>query len=139
VCAPFEPDSNLICLALNPVGNSSVAAMNRFGRAVFERMKVHPEQPVQTRTFIGSYTSLTKEVLPGRQAERILDALGLDPATFVRVPEDVDREADHIFILRHTLMNPWLMASPTEDDRSYIAHYWDYLEGVVDEVLAEDH
>jgi glutamate/tyrosine decarboxylase-like PLP-dependent enzyme len=138
VCAPFEPDSNLICLALNPVGNRSVAAMNRFGRAVFDRLKVHPEQPVQTRTFIGSYTSLTKEALPGRQAERILRGLELEPDTFVRVPEDPQRQADHIFILRHTLMNPWLMASPSEDQRSYIDHYWEHLERVVDEVLAAE-
>jgi len=137
VCVPFEPDSNLICLALNPAGNTSVAAMNRFGRAVFDRMKVHPEQPVQLRTFIGSYTSLTKEALPGRQADRILDALGLDPDTFQLVPDDPERDADHIFILRHTLMNPWLLASPTGDERSYIDHYWSYLERVVDEVLRE--
>jgi glutamate/tyrosine decarboxylase-like PLP-dependent enzyme len=135
LCVPFEPDSNLICLALNPTGNRSVAAMNRFGRTVFQRMKVDPEQPVQVKTFIGSYTSLTKGNLPGREADRILDGLGLDPDTFVLVPENPEREADHVFILRHTLMNPWLMAQPYGDGRSYIDLYWDYLDRVVREVL----
>lgn len=132
---PFEPDSNLICLALNPVGNDSVAVMNRFGRAVFGRMKVDPTQPVQLKTFIGSYTSLTKANLPGRQADRILEGLHLDPATFQLVPEDTERDGDHLFILRHTLMNPWLLASPEGDGRSYIDLYWDYLEDVIREEL----
>jgi hypothetical protein len=109
--------------------------MNRFGRAVFQRMKVDPDQPVQLKSFIGSYTSLTKSNLPGAQADRILDGLGLDPASFVRVPEDEEREADHLFILRHTLMNPWLMAEPKGDGRSYIDLYWEYLGGVIREVL----
>jgi glutamate/tyrosine decarboxylase-like PLP-dependent enzyme len=132
---PFEPDSNLICLALNPVGNPELAAMNRFGRAVFSRMKVDAEQPVQMKTFIGSYTSLTRESLPGEQAHRILEELGLDPDTFVAAVDDPEREADHVFVLRHTLMNPWLLDGPGE--RSYIERYWDYLEAVVDEVLEE--
>lgn len=134
LCVPFEPDSNLICLALNPEGNRSLAAMNRFGRAVFQRMKVDGDRPVQVKTFIGSYTSLTRDTLPGRQADRILDELGLDAATFQAIPTDRSREADHVFLLRHTLMNPWLLAGP--GGRDYIARYWDYLEEVVDEVLA---
>ena len=135
ICVPFEPDSNLICIALNPVGNTSVATMNRFGREVFQRMKVDPNQPVQLKTFIGSYTSLTKGKLPGRQADRILESLGLDGATFVELPENEKLEADHIFILRHTLMNPWLLASPTGDGRSYIDLYWSYLGDVMNQVL----
>lgn len=133
---PFEPDSNLVCLALNPAGNRRQAAMNRFGRQLFQRMKVDPEQPVQIKSFIGSYTSLRKESLPGNEAHRILDSLGIDPASFVLVPEDDRREADHIFILRHTLMNPWLLEGPS--DGGYIELFWDYLERIVDEVLEED-
>ncbi len=133
LCVPFEPDSNLICLALNPAGNTSVAAMNRFSRAVFAHMKVDPTRPVQTETFIGSYTSLRKGTLSGAQAGRILEELRLDPDTFRVVPEDPDRDADHIFILRHTLMNPWLLARPAE--KNYVELYWDFLESVIDRVL----
>lgn len=131
---PFEPDSNLICLALNPRGNNCQAVMNRFGRRVFAHMRVEPQRPVQMTTFIGSYTSLQKEKLPGDEASRILDELGIAPATFVLVPQDDEREADHIFLLRHTLMNPWTLSGPGE--KSYIDLYWEYLEQVVDGVLA---
>lgn len=133
LCVPFEPDSNLICLALNPVGNGHVAAANRFSREVFSRMRVDAERPVQLKTFIGSYTSLTKESLPGSQADRILEALGLDGSTFRFIPEDPARESDHLFILRHTLMNPWLLSGP--GGRSYIDLYWEFLESVIDDVL----
>ncbi|MEZ4417971.1 MAG: pyridoxal-dependent decarboxylase [Gemmatimonadota bacterium] len=130
---PFEPDSNLICLALNPVGNTDLAAMNRFGREVFQHMKVEGERPLQTFQFIGSYTSLTCDALPAAEARRILDALGIDPTTFVQVPEDTQREADHVFILRHTLMNPWQLDGP--GGRTYVGLYLEWLEDVVDGVL----
>lgn len=131
---PFEPDSNLICLALNPEGNTSVAEMNRFTRAVFKRMKVDPDQPVQVKDFIGSYTSMTKAALPGSQADRILGELGLDPCTFVHTPTDPEVEADHLYILRHTLMNPWQLSGP--EGVSYIERYFDWLGGVVEEELS---
>ncbi len=132
-CAPFEPDSNLICLALNPVNNSSLAEMNRFSRAVFKHMKVDPEQPVQLKAFIGSYTSLSRETLSGSQMDAILSALKVDPTTFRSPPNGAD-EADHIFILRHTLMNPWLMA-PVNNSQNYIDLYWDFLAETVAKVL----
>ncbi|MDH5759171.1 MAG: pyridoxal-dependent decarboxylase [Gemmatimonadota bacterium] len=135
LCVPFEPDSNLVCLALNPSGNTSLAVMNRFGREVFRRMKVDAGQPVQMKTFIGSYTSLLKENLPGSQADRILASLELDPSTFRLFPEDPRRESDHIFLLRHTLMNPWFLSGPGKG--SYLDAYWAYLGEVVDEVLEE--
>jgi len=130
---PFEPDSNLIRIALNPEGNTSVAQMNRFTRAIFRRMRVDADQPVQVKEFIGSYTSMTRENLSGSQGNRILEDLGLDPDTFVSVPSDPEIEADHLYILRHTLMNPWQLAGP--DDISYIERYWDYLGRVIEEEL----
>jgi len=133
-CAPFEPDSNLICLALNPKNNKSLAEMNRFSREVFRHMKVDADQPVQLKTFIGSYTSLSKETLSGSQMDVILNDLEVDPTTFCSPPNAPD-EADHIFILRHTLMNPWLMA-PVNHSQNYIDLYWDFLAETVEKVLS---
>ncbi len=131
VCTPFEPDSNLICLAINPEGNTSLARMNAFGREVFQRMKVEPGQSLQGHDFIGSYTSLRHDRLDGH-AERILAELGIDPATLNDIPTDPD-SADHIFILRHTLMNPWHLSGP--DGVSYVERYWSWLERTAMEVL----
>ena len=132
---PFEPDSNLICLALNRNDNRSLAQMNRFARSVFGRMKVDAARPVQFARFIGSYTSLRREGGDGGQCGRILGELGIDPKTFVAVPLEPREEADHMFILRHTLMNPFLMDGPGE--RNYIDMYWDFLEEAINAALLE--
>tara|TARA_R110002020_G_scaffold27170_41_gene87611 strand:- start:8107 stop:10032 length:1926 start_codon:yes stop_codon:yes gene_type:complete len=119
---PFEPDSNLICLALNPAGNTDVATMNRFLRALHRSLSYDPRQPVQAREFFGSMTTLRPEVMGAEETTRALEALGLDPATLDAGGEDDDR----LVILRHTLMNPFLL--DTGNGISYLEMYFDYLE-----------
>lgn len=128
ITAPMEPDSNLICLAINPVGNASLARMNRFTRAVFSHLRVDPTQPVQHREFIASSTSLLVDKLPAEHAATILGELGVDPETFQAHPQGED-EADHIFILRHTLMNPWLLFE--HEGSNTIDRYLEALEGLI--------
>ncbi|KRE86625.1 pyridoxal-dependent decarboxylase [Rhodanobacter sp. Soil772] len=115
---PFAPDSNLVCLALNPHGNTSVATANAFVRALHDELRCDPQQPLQLKEFFGSVTSLRPEMLGPAQTTRILGALGLDPASFV--PGD-----DRLLILRHTLMNPYLIDH--ENGISYIDRYFDFL------------
>jgi glutamate/tyrosine decarboxylase-like PLP-dependent enzyme len=115
---PFAPDSNLVCLALNPHGNTSVATANAFVRALHDELRCDPQQPLQLKEFFGSVTSLRPEMLGPAQTTRILGALGLDPASFV--PGD-----DCLLILRHTLMNPYLIDH--ENGISYIDRYFDFL------------
>jgi hypothetical protein len=133
ISVPFEPDTNLICLLVNPTGNTSLAEMNRFGRSLFENMKVDPSQPLQIKRFIASYTSLLVETLPEVQAQRILDEVGIDPATFQALARGPGPAADHVFVLRHTLMNPWLLAE--RDGKNYLDRYLEYLEELIDQAL----
>ncbi|MDX1442319.1 MAG: pyridoxal-dependent decarboxylase [Gammaproteobacteria bacterium] len=116
---PFEPDSNLICIALNPRGNASLKVLNQFARQVFSQMKVDASRPVQSREFFGSYTTLTRRGLGEKEFQRCLDLLGIS---------DTDGE-DRIFILRHTLMNPWLIDN--ENGINYIDRYCDFLSDVI--------
>lgn len=109
--------------------------MNRFARRVFGRMKTDAARPVQPARFIGSYTSLRREGGDRAQSDRILRDLGIDPKTFVSFPVRPQVEADHIFILRHTLMNPFLMDGPGE--RNYIDMYWCFLEEAINAALLE--
>ncbi len=140
LCVPFEPDSNLVCLIVNPIGNDALAVMNRFNRRVFESMRVEGNRPLQIKEFIGSHTALGKESLPQVLSDRILSELGIDASTFQRVPTDESRDASSIFVLRHTLMSPWLRAPIREHDggsKNYIDLYWEYLERIIAEALAE--
>ncbi len=115
---PFAPDSNLVCLALNPHGNASVATANAFVRALHDELRCDPQQPLQLKEFFGSVTSLRPDMLGPVQTTRIFGALGLDATS-------LDPSEDRLLILRHTLMNPYLIDH--ENGISYIDRYFDFL------------
>jgi glutamate/tyrosine decarboxylase-like PLP-dependent enzyme len=127
---PFEPDSNLICLALNPAGNRDVATMNRFVRSLHQDLCYDPRQPLQSREFFGSMTTLRPEILGEAETRQILESLDLDPATLDAGGEDDDR----LVILRHTLMNPFLL--DTGNGISYLEMYFEHLERRAMQLLA---
>ena len=127
---PFQPDSNLVCFALNPHGNRSVAVANAFVRHLHDDMRADPRQPLQLKQFFGSMTTLRAEALGDIEMHRILDALELDPASL----NDEDGK-DRLVILRHTLMNPYLIDH--ENGISYIELYFDYLQERVRRLTAE--
>ena len=116
-CIAFEPDTNLVCIALNRVGNHGVAAASELVRALHDGLRSNPRQPLQAREFFGSVTSLRLGTLDAVDRDRILDALDLE------VPgEDED---DRLVLLRHTLMNPYLLDH--ENGISYIDMYFDHI------------
>ncbi|MEO7067930.1 MAG: pyridoxal-dependent decarboxylase [Rhodanobacter sp.] len=115
---PFAPDSNLVCLALNPRGNTSIAVANAFVRGLHDVLRCDPQQPLQTKEFFGSVTTLRPDMLGPAQTTRIFDALGLDTSV-------LDPDEDRLMILRHTLMNPYLIDH--ENGISYIDRYFDFL------------
>ena len=116
---PFAPDSNLVCFALNPAGNRSAAVANGFVRRLHDELRIDPSRPLQDKQFFGSVTTLRPEALGEIETRRILDALQLDAAS---LDED---GGDKLMILRHTLMNPYLIDH--ENGISYIDRYFDYL------------
>ncbi|KAF1690760.1 pyridoxal phosphate-dependent decarboxylase family protein [Pseudoxanthomonas koreensis] len=120
---PFAPDSNLVCLALNPAGNRDLGAANAFVRRLYEELRCDPHRPLQVKQFFSSITTLQRSVVGDAEMQRILDGLGIDPATM-----DHDH-ADRLVILRHTLMNPHLI--DRENGISYIDRYFEYLGALV--------
>ncbi|MEO8777262.1 MAG: pyridoxal-dependent decarboxylase, partial [Rhodanobacter sp.] len=115
---PFAPDSNLVCLAINPRGNTSVATANEFVRKLHDTLRIDPKQPLQTKEFFGSVTTLRPDMLGPEQTARIFGALGLDSG-------DLDPQEDHLLILRHTLMNPFLIDH--ENGINYMDRYFEFL------------
>jgi glutamate/tyrosine decarboxylase-like PLP-dependent enzyme len=131
---PVEPDTNLVCIAVNPAGNRSLARMNAFGRALFRRFALDPAQP-QASEFIGSHTSVLRRNLAPAAARRLARKLGLAPESFAADVRDPAFAADHLFLLRHTLMNPWLGDDSERGD--FIGRYCEYLERAITEALKE--
>ncbi len=117
---PFSADSNLVCLALNPRGNHRIAQANVFVSALHDTLRCDPRQPLQLKEFFGSVTSLHLSMLGAADAQRILAGLDLQ-----RVQADDEEDGDRLIILRHTLMNPFLI--DRENGISYIDMYFDFL------------
>lgn len=127
---PFQPDSNLVCLALNPAGNTRVAEANAFVHRLHDDMRADPRQPLQLKQFFGSMTTLRPEALGEAEMRRILDQLGLDAGSL----DGVGNGDDRLVILRHTLMNPYLIDH--ENGISYIDLYFEYLAERVRQLVA---
>src|SRR5690606_32554675 len=127
---PVEPDSNLVCLVVNPGDNRSPAAMNRFMRRLFGRFANDGKSPVQLREFIGSHTSLLRSNLTPDAAALVAEGGCTYASRFVSGADGAYPDAaDHRFRLRHTLMNPWLTRE-LEGGR-FIDRYLDYLEASI--------
>jgi glutamate/tyrosine decarboxylase-like PLP-dependent enzyme len=119
VTVPFAPDTNLVCIALNPGGNRRIARANAYVRALHDRIRCDPRQPVQVKEFFGSVTTIHRATIGDESFDAILHALALDPAP------TAETEGQHLVILRHTLMNPYLIDH--ENGISYIEAYFDFL------------
>ncbi len=119
---PFEPDCNLLCVFVNPAGNTSLEAANAFGHTLFEALAVRPDRPVQLREFFGSYTTVALDHLGAEELVRISESFGVNLA---------QPDATGLYLLRHTLMNPWLQSSPGPDEPSYVEAYCHFLAGTI--------
>jgi len=107
--------------------------MNAFGRALFGHFALDPQNP-QASEFIGSHTSLLRRNLSTAAARRIARKLDFDAGTFVAAACGPGN-ADHVFLLRHTLMNPWL--SDESERGNVIGRYCEYLERAILKTLEE--
>jgi len=127
IVMPFEPDTNLVCLAINPEGNRDLAVMNRFGERLYERLRVGQGLDLRRREFFGSRTRVPRTSLSDEVAHKLIESLGLDPESFTAEPSE--EGADNIFLLRHTLMNPWLTGAA--HGISYLDRYCRHLDELV--------
>lgn len=138
IILPFEPDTNLICLAINPEGNRALGAMNRFGERLYQQMRAGTGVDPRQREFYGSRTRVHRNSLREPMARRLTDALGLDPDSFVAEPDASGQQDDSLFLLRHTLMNPWLSGRGTEGrGLNFLDRYCRWLGSLIRKTIAE--
>lgn len=127
VIVPIEPDSNLVTIAINPVGNSSLSVLNYFSERIYQHLIHDSGSPVQNKEFLGSKTKLAINHLNEAERNSLFKMLHIN-----NQDSEKYRNAS-IFILRHTLMNPWLSAK--NDGSNYIDKYCEYLEKIILETL----
>ena len=120
---PFEPDSNLVTIAVNPKGNKSISKMNQFSEEIYEHLAHNPNVPVQSKEFLGSKTRLAVNKLSKQEQTSLFKKLHLFDSKMT------PNKDDKILILRHTLMNPWLSAE--NDGQNYLDKYCEYLKTIL--------
>jgi glutamate/tyrosine decarboxylase-like PLP-dependent enzyme len=125
-CVPFAPDSNLVCLAFNPVGNRDLATANAFVRRLQQALSADASRPLQLAEYFGSATTLKPEAMGATDTRRILEALQLPVDAFA--PPGA-QGADRLIILRHTLMNPFLLDESGQSPM--LDGYFAYLERLI--------
>lgn len=130
-CVPFAPDSNLVCLAINPLGNRDPLRMNAFIRALHRRLSADPGKPLQLGEYFGSITTLKPESLGPQETRRVLEDLGFADDALRPGEEDADR----MVVLRHTLMHPFLLDDG--NGSSYPAGYFEFLDRLLTALLGE--
>jgi hypothetical protein len=62
--------------------------------------------------------------------------LGLDSSSFVTNVDNIEQQDNSLFVLRLTLMNPWL--SDDKNGETYLDMYLNYLEEIIIKVV-ESH
>lgn len=133
LCLPYTPDTNLLCIAINPIDNTSITEMNNFSNKIYSNLKIQKDVAPKNQHFIGSNTYLLRSNVSENHARELCGLLGLDENNFVNHVTDEETQSDKIFLLRHTIMNPWLTDNSNGDD--YVTMYCDYLERLIIEAL----
>lgn len=123
-CVPFGADSNLVCIAINPLGNSDPAVASAFVRRLHEELRCDAGRPLQLKEFFGSITTLRPDAMGSAELDHIAGCMGLHAPSLAN---------ERLVILRHTLMNPYLLDS--ENGISYIDRYFEFLAGRVRALL----
>jgi glutamate/tyrosine decarboxylase-like PLP-dependent enzyme len=96
-----EPELNIVCLAVNRVGNKQVQVVNDLTRFVADHFTCHREMPAHAHNFYVSKTRLEwrdYSRLPSPVAD-FFKRLGLDWKTYKRV--------GFVDVIRIVIMHPW--------------------------------
>ncbi|MFO0745933.1 MAG: pyridoxal-dependent decarboxylase [Myxococcota bacterium] len=124
VLHPFvRPETNIVCLAAVPNGVTSLRHINAMTRALAERLKHDPER-VDAGGFIASTTAVELGTL----------APAVGATLLVKMIGHAEPDDDHVFLLRHTLMNPLLDAPG--DALDPLARYASHLAALCAGLLA---
>lgn len=136
IVLPMEPDSNILCLAINPANNQNLARMNRFSKRVFEQLHTSKDPYEENEAFFCSSIALLHSDLHNEDAHQLLKKLNISDSSFVEKVENPNLQSNAITVLRHTLLNPWLLVEV--NGSNYIDRYCHYLEKILLQVVEKE-
>ena len=128
-CHPLleDPDFNIICMAFNVAGNTSLATMNALNQELYHRFS-YEFGPLFSDDWITSHTELTKAVY-GDVPREFIQRMGIDP-------DDWDT-VGNVVVLRSCVMHPWL--AHTVDYPELFQSYLEIVSKTIGEILETQH
>lgn len=133
---PLQPDSNVLCLAINPINNYSLTRMNRFSNRLFEHFEQHLQQKNFNTLFQCTTGSLLHSNIGCEDAKQLFKKLGIKNRSFVVNIDDPKIRTNSVQILTFNLLNPWLYSEVS--GKGAIEKYCDYLEQVIVDVVSRE-
>jgi glutamate/tyrosine decarboxylase-like PLP-dependent enzyme len=132
ITAP-PPDTNIVCFIVCEKEHRSLVRANALTRAVYERFTIQAELGERDYAYSQPFfLSRTRFHLPNyseRAVAELLERAALDSAEY---------PAAGIFVLRATLMNPYLsLAAETGHKQSLLGEFVEWLAEVTTEVLPQ--
>jgi hypothetical protein len=118
-----SPDINIVVYALNEEGNTSLKEMNTFNQEIRARLS-YKTGSMHGYDFIVSSTSLTENDY-GEAPLTFLEQLGIPSQQWAEVKE--------VFVMRSTVMSPYLTSDYTEVD--YLEMFFERLQEIVKDIL----
>jgi tyrosine decarboxylase len=119
----LKPDTNIVMYAFNEVGNESLEEMNILNRNIKEKLYYKPGKFAQQYEFMISSTSFS------------FDDYKDIPLHFLKklsIPESEWKKTQEVFILRSTIMSPYLTLDFTEID--YLSKLFECFEKILLEI-----
>ncbi|MCW8878539.1 MAG: pyridoxal-dependent decarboxylase [Kangiellaceae bacterium] len=129
ISIPFVPDTNVLCLAINPQNNRSLSGNQEFMKKLFSLVGSERDKSVQTRPFITSISRLKLGYFSQEEAAKLFADIGLD------YEDDLQLSESHLMILRHSLNNPWLYLKG--DSEEVIQQYCEFLSKNINKAVAQ--
>lgn len=127
-CYPLldEPDFNIVCLAFNHKGNTSLAKMNDFNTKIFHASS-YTGGRMYTEDWITSHTVLQS------------DSYGNAPVDFIKkfgIPDSEWTSVGEVVVLRACVLHPWMASTSTypENWQSYL----DIMKAKIARIISDD-
>lgn len=118
-----NPDFNMICMAFNVVGNTSLSRMNALNHEIYHRFS-YEYGPLYGDDWITSHTVIERAIYGDGPAD-LCRRLGL--------PADEWKKVGSVTLLRSTVMHPWL--GMTEGYPQHWQSFRDIITGKLAEIL----
>lgn len=144
LCPLFYPDTNIINYLVNPLANDRLDEMNRFSHALYRKLSLDTNSPIQTRSFLVSHTELEHQNYNPDVIKSVIgEGLGIREDFFVSQDEALEQRLsgitgfDHqVVVFRTTLMNPFILEKVV-DTMDYVDLFLEKLAALLYETMGE--